>query len=95
MRSLISLLVVLVASVSAVAQDELRPVAPLVNETTIMVIHVRLDDQLMQTLCDKAKAFQKAMDKRIQRRGRPPHRPGPSRTGTTGSTWPAERTSIL
>ncbi len=63
MRSLISLLVVLVASVSAVAQDELRPVAPLVNETTIMVIHVRLDDQLMQTLCDKAKAFQKAMDK--------------------------------
>lgn len=63
MRTLISLAAVLVISVPVVAEDELRPVASLVNEGTLTVTHVRMDEKLIQTLFDKAKAFQKAMDK--------------------------------
>ena len=63
MRTLISLLAVLVASVSAFAEDELRPVAPLIDESTLMVMHVRLDEKAIQVATDKAKAFQDAMTK--------------------------------
>lgn len=58
-----SLLAVLVASVSAFAEDELRPVAPLIDESTLMVMHARLDEKAIQVVIDKAKAFQDAMNK--------------------------------
>ena len=63
MRTLMSLLAVLVASVSAFAEDELRPVASLIDESTIMVMHVRLDEKVIQVVSDKAKVFQDAMNK--------------------------------